>query len=218
MIEREFEIFSESLLFDPTVFASIKTSVEQGLLLDKIRGDRERKRKFEFFAANTIQYCSGFLQIPGPVIEIGREITSDGKEYMASAEFNSGNPKILFSPDYIESHIIPVKETRRKGKKAIDTLKMSPIRITAHECYHIWQFFSFEGRLSRDSYNTSGNTAEWNKTLSERGANLFGQMAESYILREKEIRENYIEYYRNLAGFYNVMPMLGKRRGGILVI
>ncbi len=187
MVETELaKYFKTAEVPRPRDLRPFKRAVERGLHLEDGLGDRVDYSVIddmtEEIAAASF-HASDFLRnkgVPnfGLIYPWGGEqprVKNKGMVVLADADVNFDNPNglIRFSPKYLDAIA--------NFKMGIDDSVVlsyghdsSLDKITAHEEYHIYQYFCFPITMERHVQAASSkDLAEWNKTWAEKGARRF---------------------------------------------
>lgn len=186
------------------VLSRIRTQVQEGIRLEdasylQISSDTRESMLSQI--SETIYDTSDFLSISHPEVTLiypwdgSPGDTPDTDQNVianASCGKNANEGIIGFSPLYLQSVVEYVQMGKRHGM-AYMMGRNSLYQITAHEQYHIWQFFQFPSVTHKhtDVLKKEGQK-DWNSTWTERGAQIFGDMFDVNIAKMNNLRRRQI--------------------------
>lgn len=193
MIESEVRQFFETAQKpSPSIVDEIAAEVSLGIRLEEGIGHKTTKEVRDSLVkeiATTVFYASNFLGTPpwpsfGLIYEWGskppEKYRSQNRIVLASADVDDNNPYglINFTPYYLEA-----TAGFMMGVNNINSLTHghgNPLsKVTAHESYHIWQYFELPKSMERQTEVLfSAGLCAWEKTRAERSAKLFEDIFE----------------------------------------
>lgn len=194
MLERDLKLYFKTA-GEPSqeALADITASVQSGLKLEqglRRKATREVVDAMVREIALSTYYAADFLHIPpwpnfGLTYEWGKKPPKKQRKHrrviLANATVGIDNPygRIGFSPLYLGA--IADFLMGRNYDRALNWGNGEPLaKITAHENYHVWQYFVYPKTMEKETevLSSSGGLRAWEKTRAERTARGFEDIFE----------------------------------------